>query len=252
MTGKNNGRSSLFSDCAVMSLSDGFLAYEASKDRSHDWRFSNFYDVAREEFRSSGFHLFTVLNIASYLRFRRRYSDDPILAMRERFEYELSVGMVEAIGYPLPRQESHKPVLIPHEVWKHCVFDWDRAEVEGAGFKFTYIRILMPYSSALLKDTSFNLEPLPDLGVFAPSDAQRKALGLEAIKTRRTTKTTYREQILRAFEELGDDGSRTDQQLAHEIRKLVKQWEGLTSDKSLGDDAILKHIRRHRQDQRKK
>lgn len=244
---------SMFRDCGVMSLADGFKTHEFTKDRTGDWRFSSLGDVAREEFRSTGFHYVTALNIVSFLKFRGRNRPDVLEEMRTRFVYELSVGLVEAVGYLLPRAERDKPVLIPKQVWEHGHLDWDRAEIAGAGFKFTYVRILMPYASALLKGSSYHIEPMPELAQFVPSEEQRLALDLPSglpkaspvdpnKAKRRPGRTSHRTAIIQAFDEINKDPTWQNKPLVNAVRTRAKEILGQAGDENLSHDTIITHV----------
>jgi len=242
-----------FRECWAMSLGEGFRVFELSKDRSRDWRFMSLRDVLHDELRMSGLHPVTMVNVLSYLRFRflsRR--DDLMGMMRRRFVYELGVGLIEAIGYQLPRAESDKPVLIPQSTWKLGNLDWERAEVSGAGFTFADIRILMPRPSALIKEGSWQLDPVPELRAFEPSEERRLHLGLMArsiiTPKERVGRPSHKDAIERAYEELKPHDGLTDKELFHRIREHVQRSKGLTDVKGLGDSAIQKHVIRLRRE----
>jgi hypothetical protein len=239
-----------FKELGVMHLDEGFLAYEVSKDRSGDWRFASLSDVVRREFSWSGLHPVTALNLASYLRFRLSKRDDPIHAMRKRFVYELGVGMIEAIGYVLPRSLSDRPVLIPKQVWEHGELDWNRAEVTGAGFTFTYVRIVMPYESALFKGKGFDIEPMPELGPFALPELQRSALGIAAqsaseppLPKGKPGRPSQKEAIIQAFHEIDKDPSWQHKPLANAVRVRAQEILGKSDDDGLSQKTIMGHVK---------
>jgi hypothetical protein len=244
----------LFSDCGTLSLEEGFLAYECSKDRFGDWRLLTFSEVCRQELRANGFHIFTAFNVWSYARFRLHFRRAPLEAMRDQFERELSVGLIEAVGYLLPRSETAKPVLIPRQVWEHGDLDWDRAEVTGAGFSFAGIRILMPLSSALLKSGSYYVLPLPELAIFQPSESRRESLGIPAETLssddvgqsgvrRNKGRPTLKDEIIRAYHEIEKNPGWSRKELANAIRQNVQEHLGISDDHGLSEDTILGHVR---------
>ncbi|QPZ89691.1 hypothetical protein [Thioclava electrotropha] len=243
-------------DWGVLPLSEGFRAYETSRNRTDDWRFMSLLDVVRKQFKQNGFHIFTLRNTARYVRLRLRRQIDPLDAMRISFVWELSVGLADAIGYFLPRSADDNPVLIPKESWKHGTFDWDKAELTGSGFIFADVRVLMPHSSWLVKDHSYDVETLPALKTFPPSDEHRKALGIPATsganssqsEPERLGRPSYRAQIEQAYFELSVRDGLPEKELIYEIRERVKEHTGQTTDKGLGDSAIRKHIIRIRRE----
>ena len=246
-----------FRDWGVLTLADGFRVFELSKVRSGDWRFMSLRDVLADEYRSSGIHLVTFLNVASYLRFRRRNQEDVQVSMRRRFVYELGVGLVEAIGYLAPRAEQDKPVLIPRRVWQIGHLNWEQAQFEGAGLTFVDVRIPIPFSSALLDDATVPVEPIPELRPFTDSDERRQWLGLPVsaaarlvesitLAAKRMGRPSHRAAIECAYEALKPHDGLADKELFHRIREHVKCAEGLNNDKGLGDSAIQKHVRRLR------
>lgn len=245
-------------DCGVMSLENGFYAYERSRDRSRDWPFINLRRAILNECASNGFSSATAYNIGQLLRRHFRKTKGPLEIMRGTFQRELSGGLAEAIGYQLPRKPDDRPVFIPQEVWKYGVLDWDRAQVSGVGFELAHIKVVMPFSSYLVKDGGDEIEPMPLLSKFYPSEVQRKRWGLKAetdgqavlavSKTR--GRPSYGDDIREAYDEIPDHSVLTNQQLFNEIRERVMRKHKTDDAAGLGDSTIQKHVTRFRRERR--
>lgn len=179
---------------------------------------------------------------------------DPVLHARSKFIRALSVGSVDAIGYCVPRTPDACPVLIPSHVWENADLDWNRAEVAGAGFEFTHVRILVAHSYFDSRQLQIFPEPLPELDRFAPSDAKFDLLALptrqeDADKTRADRedapngRPSHKKPILQAYDAIEKDPTWSNKQLAYAIREHVKKAEGLFNDRGLSEDTILGHLK---------
>ncbi len=242
-----------FDDWAVMSLRDGFRAYDASADYSHSWQCSSTMDALRRIVLQSGLNITLPTNLFFYARWRFSNKPVPLEFRRSKFVWELSVGLAEAIGHLKPRQPNDKPVLIPQDVWAHGDLDWDRAELVGSGFSFANVRVLMPISSVLVADHSYNMEHQPLLARIEPSEERRVRLGLvvgsevdaetgSGDQQRNFGRPSRKEEVVRAFHQLDKDLTWSKKALAIAIRKQVKLNAESFDETGLSQDSILGHV----------
>lgn len=245
--------SGAFDDWAVTSLQDGFRAHDSSTDSAHSWQCSPTMDTLRQIVRQSGLNITLPINLFFYARWRLSNKPAPLEFRRSKFVWELSVGLAEAIGYLKPRQPNDKPVLIPQNVWAYGDLDWDRAELVGSGFSFTYVRILVPFSSALVADKSYNMEQQPLLARFDPSEERRIRLGLivgsdadaetsSLDQERNSGRPSRKEEIVRAFHEVDKDVQWSKKALANAVREQVKSNAESSDETGLSRDSILLHV----------
>lgn len=242
----------------TLSLQDGFAADSIHQTgRGLDRINSTFWQRCRAAFERNQFHPTTVLDIWDDARHCLFVPVDVNDILRQRFRDALRTGLCDAIGYTLPRDPTALPVLIPSHVWEHGELDWDKAELSGAGFAFTRVRILMAVSIFERHNLHYAPEPLGALAPFTPSDEKRELLGLAAETLcvdamqddPREAKSkggapTFRDDIKAAFAAIEKDPNWTEKELAIEIRNRVKAETGRESDKGLGNDAILGHVRK--------
>lgn len=249
----NEGGSGAPERWAIMSLGEGFRAYDSSANYSHSWHCASTLDTLLHIAKQSGFSITLLFNLYFYARWRARNTPAPLDFRRSKFVWELSVGLAEAVGYLQPRHEHDKPVLIPRDVWKHGTLDWTRAELVGSGFSFTYVQVLMPFSSVLVADNSYIMKLVPLLAHFEPTETRRNYLGLaaETIQNDAQEKSqprmkdgrpTHKDAIIQAFHETKINSAWKNKQLANAVRVRAKEILDQTGDGGLSDSTILRHI----------
>ena len=145
----------------------------------------------------------------------------------------LQVGVIQGVGYRMPRETEGQAQLVPMDLW-HAKVDWHQDRVSGHGLAFTGVRVVPPLGTDLIETL-----PLTEAASAAPGD----------IETARPGRPSRRNEIINAYRQATETGEVSPQwALNRQVSAIMRHLRQNTpdeqwSDVGLSEDTVRRTIK---------